>query len=146
MPGFLSPAVAGTVGGPYRGVVSPPHHVPKAKCVIFLCMAGGPSHLETFDAKPKLAELDGATVTSLSRTGRRWRLASPVEARADAAEQAAEAAARRVRLHPQRHARVAQPQRERERRRDAAFEMKMQLGLGLRPNPRFRHRVGVDHA
>lgn len=31
----------------------------KAKRVIFLCMAGGPSHLETFDYKPKLAELDG---------------------------------------------------------------------------------------
>ena len=27
--------------------------------MIFLCMAGGPSHLETFDYKPKLAELDG---------------------------------------------------------------------------------------
>ncbi len=36
-----------------------PHHPPKAKRVIFLCMAGGPSHLETFDYKPKLAELDG---------------------------------------------------------------------------------------
>ncbi|MAW77910.1 MAG: sulfatase [Planctomycetes bacterium] len=32
---------------------------PKAKRVIFLCMAGGPSHLETFDEKPKLAQLDG---------------------------------------------------------------------------------------
>ena len=32
---------------------------PRAKRVIFLCMAGGPSHLETFDYKPKLAELDG---------------------------------------------------------------------------------------
>ncbi|MFT5471126.1 MAG: hypothetical protein ACI8UO_006259 [Verrucomicrobiales bacterium] len=31
----------------------------KAKRVIFLCMSGGPSHLETFDYKPKLAELDG---------------------------------------------------------------------------------------
>jgi hypothetical protein len=31
----------------------------KAKRVIFLCMAGGPSHLETFDDKPKLRELDG---------------------------------------------------------------------------------------
>ena len=29
----------------------------KAKRVIFLCMAGGPSHLETFDYKPKLNEL-----------------------------------------------------------------------------------------
>jgi hypothetical protein len=31
----------------------------RAKRVIFLCMAGGPSHLETFDYKPKLAEMDG---------------------------------------------------------------------------------------
>ncbi len=36
-----------------------PHHRPKVKRVIFLCMAGGPSHLETFDYKPVLAELDG---------------------------------------------------------------------------------------
>lgn len=35
------------------------HHPAKAKRVIFLCMAGGPSHLETFDHKPKLAEMDG---------------------------------------------------------------------------------------
>lgn len=31
----------------------------KIKRVIFLCMAGGPSHLETFDYKKKLAEMDG---------------------------------------------------------------------------------------
>ena len=31
----------------------------KCKRVIILCMAGGPSHLETFDYKPKLEELDG---------------------------------------------------------------------------------------
>jgi hypothetical protein len=31
----------------------------KAKRVIFLSMAGGPSHLETFDYKPKLDELNG---------------------------------------------------------------------------------------
>jgi hypothetical protein len=31
----------------------------KAKRVIFLCMSGGPSHLETFDYKPKLDEMDG---------------------------------------------------------------------------------------
>ncbi|QDT29594.1 hypothetical protein Enr10x_49490 [Gimesia panareensis] len=36
-----------------------PHFAPKAKRVIFLCMAGGPTHLETFDYKPKLAEMDG---------------------------------------------------------------------------------------
>ena len=32
---------------------------PKAKRVIFLCMAGGPSHLETFDYKPTLAKMHG---------------------------------------------------------------------------------------
>ena len=34
-------------------------HAAKAKRVIFLYMAGGPSHLETFDYKPKLAEMHG---------------------------------------------------------------------------------------
>jgi hypothetical protein len=32
---------------------------PRCKRVIVLCMAGGPSHLETFDYKPRLAELHG---------------------------------------------------------------------------------------
>src|SRR5262245_12173979 len=36
-----------------------PHRAPKAKRVIFLYMSGGPSHLETFDHKPNLSELDG---------------------------------------------------------------------------------------
>ena len=42
-----------------RGIVNPLHHTAKAKRVIFLYQAGGPSHLETFDYKPKLAELSG---------------------------------------------------------------------------------------
>ena len=33
--------------------------LPRAKRVIHLYMAGGPSHLETFDEKPELAKLDG---------------------------------------------------------------------------------------
>ena len=41
------------------GLPGLPHIAPKAKRVIFLCMAGGPTHLETFDYKPKLAEMDG---------------------------------------------------------------------------------------
>ena len=40
----------------------------RAKRVIWLTMAGGPSHLETFDYKPKLAQLDGhAMPESLTR-------------------------------------------------------------------------------
>ncbi|MBN9121131.1 MAG: DUF1501 domain-containing protein [Planctomycetes bacterium] len=36
-----------------------PHFKPKAKRVIFLFMAGGPSHLDTFDPKPALARHAG---------------------------------------------------------------------------------------
>jgi hypothetical protein len=42
-----------------RGVVHPLHHAPKAKRIIWLYMAGGMTHLETFDPKPKLAEMHG---------------------------------------------------------------------------------------
>jgi Protein of unknown function (DUF1501) len=38
-----------------------PHLAAKAKSVIFLFMAGGPSHLETFDPKPLLNQLHGQT-------------------------------------------------------------------------------------
>ena len=41
------------------GILSPLHHAPKAKRVIFLYQAGGPSHLETFDYKPRLTEMHG---------------------------------------------------------------------------------------
>src|SRR5438045_9132956 len=36
-----------------------PHHAPKAKSIIWLFMEGGPSHIDLFDPKPKLAELNG---------------------------------------------------------------------------------------
>src|SRR5689334_1195180 len=42
-----------------QGAVNPLHHPAKAKRVIFLYQAGGPSHLETFDYKPKLADMSG---------------------------------------------------------------------------------------
>ncbi len=45
--------------GASTSLLLPPNLVPRAKRVIFLCMAGGPSHLETFDEKPQLAALDG---------------------------------------------------------------------------------------
>ena len=45
--------------GVHAGFPGLPHHAPTAKRVIFLCMAGGPSHLETFDYKPKLDEMNG---------------------------------------------------------------------------------------
>lgn len=53
---LASDASAVTSAGKQLGL---PHHPAKIKRVIFLCMAGGPSHLETFDYKPALAKLDG---------------------------------------------------------------------------------------
>ena len=49
----------GSHGAGSHGAVNPLHYPAKAKRVIFLYQAGGPSHLETFDHKPKLAELHG---------------------------------------------------------------------------------------
>ena len=43
----------------WTGMVNPLHFAPKAKRVIYLYMAGGPSHLETFDYRPKLAQMHG---------------------------------------------------------------------------------------
>ncbi len=40
----------------------PPHFAPRAKSVIFLFMYGGPSHIDTFDEKPKMVGMDGKTV------------------------------------------------------------------------------------
>ena len=55
-PDWLSAASGPNSIGGLSGL---PHLSAKAKRVIFLCMAGGPSHLETFDYKPELARLDG---------------------------------------------------------------------------------------
>lgn len=43
----------------WRGLLQPTHHAAKAKRIIWLYMAGGPSHLETLDHKPQLAKLHG---------------------------------------------------------------------------------------
>jgi hypothetical protein len=43
----------------WSGVVQPPHLPPRVRRVIYLYMAGGMSHLETFDYKPKLAAMNG---------------------------------------------------------------------------------------
>src|SRR6478672_2660862 len=64
--GFGSLALASLWNSDVRGAASknplaakPPPREAKATSVIFLFMAGGPSHVETFDPKPLLNELDG---------------------------------------------------------------------------------------
>ncbi|MFM7073514.1 MAG: DUF1501 domain-containing protein [Planctomycetota bacterium] len=70
-------ATSGLAGGS-AAFVNPmapkkPHFAPKATSVIFLFMYGGPSHIETFDYKPKLYPLDGKTipVKTFGRGGRK---------------------------------------------------------------------------
>src|SRR5204863_5564503 len=58
-PALISAIAAEQSKSKYSGVVQPLHYPPKVKRVIWMSMAGGPSHLETFDYKPKLAEMHG---------------------------------------------------------------------------------------
>src|SRR5258708_23588579 len=54
-----------------------PHFAPKAKRVIFLFMAGAPSHLELFDYKPELAKWDGKLPPAELLTGYRAAFINP---------------------------------------------------------------------
>src|SRR4051812_1093365 len=49
-----------------------PHFAPRARNVIFLFMAGGPSQLELFDYKPKLIELNGQPIPQSMIEGKRF--------------------------------------------------------------------------
>lgn len=53
------------------------HGVAKAKSVIFLFMAGGPSQLELFDPKPKLQELSGQVIPESYVKGKRFAFIKP---------------------------------------------------------------------
>ena len=54
------------------------HHKPaKAKSVIFLFMAGGPSQLELFDPKPKLQQLNGQVIPESYVKGKRFAFIKP---------------------------------------------------------------------
>jgi hypothetical protein len=55
----------------------PTHHTPRAKRVIYLHMAGGPSQLELFDPKPKLRELNGQVTPRSLVEGKRFAFLKP---------------------------------------------------------------------
>jgi hypothetical protein len=50
----------------------PPHFPAKAKSVIFLFMAGGPSQLDLFEHKPMLTELNGRPIPESYTAGKRF--------------------------------------------------------------------------
>ena len=52
-------ALASLLGRAEAALVRPTHTPIRARRVIHLCMAGGPSHLETFDYKPELERING---------------------------------------------------------------------------------------
>ncbi|MEZ6123385.1 MAG: DUF1501 domain-containing protein [Planctomycetaceae bacterium] len=56
---------------PTGGLINPTHHTPKAKRVIYLFQAGGPSQLETWDYKPMLNKLQGTPLPDSVRQGQR---------------------------------------------------------------------------
>jgi hypothetical protein len=74
-------ATTGTAPGPLAP--KPGHFRAKAKNCIFLMMEGGPSHLDTFDPKPKLADLHLREFTregrekSAMESGKRYYVKSP---------------------------------------------------------------------
>ncbi|HEX9001603.1 MAG TPA: DUF1501 domain-containing protein [Blastocatellia bacterium] len=53
------------------GLTDLPHFAPKAKRIIYLFQAGGPSQLDLFDHKPKLANLRGENLPDSIRQGQR---------------------------------------------------------------------------
>lgn len=55
----------------------PPHFPGKAKSVIYLFMAGAPSHLDLFDYKPKLAEYEGKSIPPEVIGGQRYAFIRP---------------------------------------------------------------------
>ncbi len=53
------------------GLPGLPHFTPRAKRIIYLFMAGGPSHIDTFDYKPAMREFHGQELPDSVRQGQR---------------------------------------------------------------------------
>ena len=56
---------------PFKGILSAPHFPAKARRIIYLFMAGGPSQLDLFDYKPLLNERNGQDLPDSVRKGQR---------------------------------------------------------------------------
>src|SRR5689334_18427328 len=72
-------ASAAISGGKQDNPLAPkaPHFPAKAKRVVFLCMRGGPSHVDTFDYKPQLIADTGKAGKrpGTSLLGSKWKFA-----------------------------------------------------------------------
>ncbi|MFT6042353.1 MAG: hypothetical protein ACI9C2_002533, partial [Gammaproteobacteria bacterium] len=70
--GLGSLALGGLLPKLAHGQDALPHFAPKAKRVIWLHMAGGPSQLDLFDPKPELIRLDGEEIPESYTKGERF--------------------------------------------------------------------------
>ena len=57
--GYLAFAALAHADSQRALAVKEPHFTPKARRIIFLCMRGAPSHVDTFDYKPELTAASG---------------------------------------------------------------------------------------
>jgi hypothetical protein len=62
---------ASRADNPFKGILDKPHFPAKAKRIINLFMAGGPSQLDLFDHKPLLNEMNGKDLPESVRRGQR---------------------------------------------------------------------------
>ncbi|MEE2706473.1 MAG: DUF1501 domain-containing protein, partial [Planctomycetota bacterium] len=65
---LAAPQIAASVP---QGLPGLPHFAPQAKRVSYLFMAGGPSHIDTFDYKPELRQIHGNELPASVRMGQR---------------------------------------------------------------------------
>ncbi|HEY2840024.1 MAG TPA: DUF1501 domain-containing protein [Pirellulales bacterium] len=75
--GFTAESAAGASLEANPLAPRPPHFPPKAKAVIQLFMAGGPSQLELYDNKPKLKALHGQAPPKSFTEGKRFAFLKP---------------------------------------------------------------------
>ncbi|MDF1739314.1 MAG: DUF1501 domain-containing protein [Verrucomicrobiales bacterium] len=68
---LLPSRLSGAVSAPGGSGPALPHFAPKAKRVIYLFMAGGPSHIDMFDYKPAMKDLHGTELPESIRNGQR---------------------------------------------------------------------------
>src|SRR5215208_6813334 len=64
-------SASGPTTSPFTGVLGQPHFAPKAKRIIYLFMAGGPSQHDLFDYKPLLNTRNGQDLPESVRMGQR---------------------------------------------------------------------------
>ena len=64
----LTAAAGAPARAAWPGLINPLHYVPRARRIIYLYQAGGPSHVDLFDYKPRLDEMHGQSMPeSLTR-------------------------------------------------------------------------------